>query len=394
MWWRSLGAVVVAAGVGACSSDGATQTTAVPPSTAAPATTEVSEGAGTEAPPATAVPDGPLAEVCPDVIVVQLDTLPTVRTGPLFALIGDGATIDDVRQHVSGPLRRADGTSEDVTLELRSGGPAVSFRPALSVQTSDPSVHLADTSFSDLAIAADSTATAIVALAATNDVMIMWDPVTNPDIEDLDTLRTSGIDVLHLVDEPVIEFLTATGVLDAEQLRPGAESGVAGFITAAGSVARQGDAVIDPLLFPSIPQWGRPIRFAAASTRGWLDVDHLVATTEDRLGEECLGRLVPIVQRAVIAYDEDPSGANELMATARLRFNPLTRVTAEVLDDSVVQAQTTGLSTDGYTDVIGGFDPSRLEAFAVALGTALDTELRPIGDVLVDRFLDPTLTPD
>ena len=374
--------------VAACSSGGESSTTTTattePPASTQPVATVAPEPEE----PTRRFVDGPLAEVCPDTIVVQTDGLPSVRLGPLYGLLAD-AVVDAAAQVVSGSLRRPDGTTEEVTLELRSGGPSVSFRPSLTVTEQDPAIHLAVTGFSDLAVAAPSTSSAVVALAGTSDAMVMWDPATYPDVVDLDSLRSSAVEIRYVTGELVIEFLVARGVLDGDQVVGGAENAIAGFVTAGGTIARQGDALIDPVLFPALPQWGRPIEFAAASAGGWADTDPVLAAAAGRLQDECLGRLVPIVQRSLRAYDATPGPTNELMAAARNQFAPLNRVSSGLLDDAAARPASTDSLLDEFGGVVGGFDLARLGAFAPALADALKTEVRPVEDVVDERFLDP-----
>ncbi|MEL6890527.1 MAG: hypothetical protein AAFP84_02945 [Actinomycetota bacterium] len=339
--------------------------------------------------PARRFEDGPLADVCPATIVVQIESLPSVEHGPLFSLLPAGPTIDEGGQRVSGPLRRPDGQVEDVTLELRAGGPAVSFRSPVALQADDE-IHLAETSYVELASRTDLSATGVVGLTSAGHDMVMWDPETYPNIEDLDDIRTAGVEVRHVTGEPFIAFLAANGVLDAEQLVPDADGGPAAFVTADGAIARQGDSMLDSELFAVLPQWDRPVRFALASTRGWLDADDLLAVSGDgRLGEDCIGRLVPIIQRAIAFYVGQPGPTNELMAEVRRRFTPLDRVSANLLDAAAQSAIDTGVLGDTVDGVVGGIDLDRLSDFAPALGTALEQELRNVDEAVTTVFLDP-----
>jgi len=377
------GAIIAALSLAACSGGG---DDAVPeataPTTTEPAPADDFEPADQVSEPVESRAVVPLAEVCPDRIVVQVSGLPTPRLGPLYTLLASGAEIADDGRSVSGPLRRPGQAAEDVTLEIRTGGPSIGFVPAIDVGASDRSVHLVTTSIADLAPRIDSEASAVVALSELNDRMVMWSATAHPRVTDLDALGTSGIEIRHVTAEPFVEFLVANGVLEPGQLVSGGSDAIAEFVTEAGAIARQGDSVTDPPLFAEIAEWDDPLTVGEASSRGWLDVEPVLATIDDgRLDPDCLDQLVPTIQAAIPAYDAEPAAVNELMAAVGLRVDPFSLITASVLDaasDSLTLAESPG-----------AFDLDRIDAFLPSLSSALGTEVRPVDDVVETAHLDP-----
>ena len=386
--------LLVTIGATACSGDDESDAPAnTAPRTAAPSPTTSPERSGED--DDTATVRRPLADVCPDTIVVQTDALPTVEHGPLYALLPAGPTFDDGGQRVSGPIRRADGTVEDITLEIRSGGPAIGFRSPLEL-LGDGDVDLAETSFAELVLAASAAeaapAVGVAALTTTNHDMIMWDPDTHPSLDTIDDLREEGVEVLHVTGEPFVDFLVATGRLDADQLRPGSDGGPATFVTEDGTIARQGNALVDPSFYASLPEWGRPVAHALVSDVGWADLDDVLAITpEGRLDAECLEQLVPVIQGAIGFYADQPGPTNELISDVRTRFNPLDLLGASSLDAAARTAADGGWFLPADDRPLGSFDDALLEEFVGLLAATFAIDPPQLGVVVSNDAIDPTV---
>lgn len=342
-----------------------------------------------------AVEDGPLVDVCGESLVIQTSGRPSIGVGPLYALLGPSPAVDVDRQAVSGPLIRADGTVEDVDLELRSGGPGVGFRSPIAVMANDDTIDLAHASMA-VAVRDRSTlsTSAVMSLTDRSHDAVIIDPATYPDISDIVAVGAQGIEVRHVTDSPVIRFLTATGALTSDQLVGGSDGGPASFVAAQGAIAQQGDLLIEPALLASLPQWGRPVTALPAADAGWLSLDDLlVADTEsERLSDDCLGRLVPVVQSSIAAYVADPTPTNAVLGAIRNQFNPLDRLTPALLDDGTRLAVEAGVFDTSSNDVPGTIATDGLDAFLGELAAALDVEDVAVDELVDDRFVDPTVS--
>ena len=71
--------------------------------------------------------EGSLAGICPETVVMQTDWNPQASTAGSTVLIGDDYEIDTDAVAVRGPLT-ASGVDTGVTLEIRSGGPAIGYQ--------------------------------------------------------------------------------------------------------------------------------------------------------------------------------------------------------------------------------------------------------------------------
>ena len=360
-------------------------------------TTPISAASERSIPSTTVSPgyvDGPLAEVCPSSLVVQTSGLPEATMGPLYALLGAAPVVDVEQQRTTAPLTRPDGTVEDVTLEVRSGGPAVSFRSPIAVMAEDPDVVMGLTSLS-AAVDARSVleATGVVTLTERSGAAVVFDPATYPDIETFDDIRAAAVEVHHVTDAPVVDYLRAVGALDEAQLVGGFDGEPAAFVAAQGAIAQVGDVTVDGALLPAVPQWARPVATLAAAEAGWEDFDELLmaASDDERLSDECLGRLVRVVQLAIDDYVADPAPTIELMANLRTQFNPLNRITAPVMTAGFELAIENGVFSRS-ADPTGATHPATLDAFLNELTGALGVGALAPDDVVSDRFIDPTIT--
>lgn len=388
-------ALAIAAG---CSGNGDDEPESEASGTPAPATTSTPTSAPstvatttTEAP----IEDGPLADVCPERVVIQTSMLPGPDVGPLYSLLQPEPEIDVAAATVSGALVRVDGTEEDVVLELRSGGPAVGFVSPLVLLDADPDILLAQTATSAALIhAATIPSMGVVSLTdRTRDVIIV-DPATYPDVDSVDSVREAGIEVHHRTDDPFAAFLAGTGALDPDQLIAGFDGEPAAFVQSGGTIAQQGDALVDPVLIPSLPQWARPVLAIDPTSSGWADYDDALSVRPADVDAhaDCLGRLVPVIQEATAAYAADPTEANSLMTFARAQFTPLPRLTVELMDAGVAEGVAAGVFGDGTDSTVGNFDIERLDPFVGELAEVLGVDSVSVDDLVTNEFIDPAVT--
>jgi hypothetical protein len=385
--------LAVAVVVGACSASDAGDPAAVTvPTSDEVRTTAATASTTTTAP---AVEGGPLGEVCPSTIAIQTDSLPGPAVGPLHELLGPDPMVDVTRQWVSAPLVRADGTTEDVVLEIRAGGPAVDFRNPIDLLVEDSGLLLAQASTAvALSSAAEKPTVGVVTLTDRSSDALIVDPATYPGVETVDAVRDAGIEVRHVTDEPFVLYLESTGSLSPGQLVAGFDGEPAGFVQSGGAISQQGDLLVEPLLLPALPQWGRPVVAIEAASAGWaVHDDGLVARPADVDDQgPCLGRLVPVIQEAIAAYVDDPVDTNELMGELRSQFAPLARQTPEMMDAGVGAGRDAGVFGDGANDTVGDFDVARLDAFLPDLAVALDVEAVGVDTLVTNRFIDPAVT--
>lgn len=337
--------------------------------------------------------DGPLGDVCPEQVVIQLDDAPSVEHGPLYRLLGPDAEIDETGATVAASLQRADGTAEDVRLELRSGGPAVGFRDPIELLVGDPSITLAVASTSDVVSATDAlAAVSVLALTDRSHDVIVWDPATHPDVDGISALASTGVEIRYTPSEPFVRFLEASGVLDGATLVDTYLGEPAAFVAADGRIAQQGDALVDPDLFVSLPQWGREVAYGFAADDGWASYDDTLVVRGDEHEDlaACLDLFVPVVQDAMLAHLADPTPANSVISVVRARLNPLTRTSVDLLDAGVERGRADAVLGGGVVagdDAVGAFDTERLSDFVADLADVLGVPVPEVDDIVTNAHV-------
>ncbi|GAA3658215.1 ABC transporter substrate-binding protein [Microbacterium marinilacus] len=365
-----------------------------------------SSGADDEAEPAADLEIGSvdLSEACPATIVVQTDWNPESEHGHLYEMLGDDYTIDADAKSVSGPLL-AGGEYTGVNLEVRSGGPAVGYSPVQSLIYQDEDITLGYV-HSDAAIASSAT-TPVVGVLAQLDVnpqMVMWDPETYPDADDIPSLveameGTGGV-WRYFGGATYMEYLIASGVVPEELTDGGYDGTPAGFVTDGGASVQQGFASAEPYTYEhEVPEWGKPVEYALISSTGWDIYGSALSVRADRLEElsPCFEQLVPVMQQALVDFVEDPSDTIDLILEAVDAYDNGWIYSDGVAEYAVETMLADGIVSNGDNEYVGDFDPDRVSAF-FEIGKELFTETAAdvdpdltAEDIYTNDFLDTSI---
>ena len=121
--------------------------------------------------------EGVLSGACPEKIVIQTDWFPESEHGALYEMLGSDYTVDTEKKIVSGTLIDSAGKDTGVTLEVRTGGPAIGFQPVSATMAADDSITMGYASTDDQAFSYDEIPLlSVVAPIEINPQIIMWDP--------------------------------------------------------------------------------------------------------------------------------------------------------------------------------------------------------------------------
>jgi hypothetical protein len=390
-------AVPVAAGLifAACGSDDDSgSATSEPSSTDAPDSTDApgdTAGGDTE---------GVLSGICPDPLVLQTDWNPEAEHGWIYNMVGDDYTIDADAVAVSGPLMSGDEDT-GVTLEVRSGGPAIGFQTVTSQMYQDDSIFLGYV-YTDEGIqnSAEFPTTAVMSGMEKNPQMIMWDPETYPDVETIADLGEAGVTVRYFGGAAYMDYFTQTGILSPEQVDGSYDGTPAGFVADEGAAAQQGFGSAEPYVYENeVPDWGKPVAYDYINDAGWNNYGESIATKPENITEyaDCLSALVPIIQQSSVDYIADPASTNALIIDAVNTFDNGWVYTEGVAAYAVETMKNDGLLSNGPDDTVGNFDMDRVadlieKAIPVyeALGQSPKEGLTP-EDVVTNQFIDDTI---
>jgi hypothetical protein len=373
--------------------DTATEDTATEDTATEDTATEGTDGAG-------GVEEGALAGVCPDVVTIQTDWNPEAEHGWIYEMVGDDPTIDAEKVSVTGPLVSG-GVDTGVQIEVRSGGPAIGFQTVTSQIYQDDSILLGYV-YTDEAIqnSAEFPTVAIMSGMEKNPQMLMWDPETYPDIEDIADLGEEGVLVRYFGGAAYMDFFTQTGILSPDQVDGSYDGTPALFVADQGASAQQGFGSAEPYIYENeVPDWGKPVAYSYINDAGWENYAESIATKPENIEEyrECFELLVPIIQQSTVDYINDPAETNELIIEAVNTFDNGWVYTAGVAEYAVETMLNDGLISNGPDDTIGNFDPDRVNGLielAIPVYEALGqspAEGLTADDIVTNEFIDPSI---
>jgi hypothetical protein len=308
---------------------------------------------------------GELTGVCPQQITIQTDWFPEAEHGSIYQMLGDDYTIDSDAKRVSGSLVDVDGSDTGVDLQIRAGGPAIGGTRVVEAMATDDEITLGFVNTDSAAFNFDTIPTiAVVATLEKNPQMIMWDPVTYPDVRTIADLGQAGITVNVFSAGTFLDVFVATGVLNESQLDPSYDGSPARFISEGGKIAQQGFASAEPYLYEKkFTEWGKPVAYQLLHDAGFQTYAQplaIRAADKESLGS-CLEKLVPLIQRSAVAYLEDGSHANAIIIEAVERYDTFWVYEQGVADFSTEVQRDLGLVGNGDDSTIGNFDLARVD---------------------------------
>ncbi|WP_232668574.1 ABC transporter substrate-binding protein [Pseudonocardia sp. TRM90224] len=362
--------------------------------------------AGSEPAPA-AAPSGPAAPSrgpldltgdCPATVVMQQDWQPEAEHGGMYSLVGPDRTIDANAKLVRGSLV-AQGVDTGVDIEVRPGGPNVSYQPVPALMQLDESIVLG-TVYSDVAIAATAKqpVVAVVSQLTTSPLMLMWDPASHPGAQTLRDAAASGVPVV--TSDPIVtKLLEGQGVITAAQVDSSYEGTPARFVSDP-KIVQQGYVTTEPYVYQrELPAWGRPVASQKLADYGYSVYPSALSVRADRLEQlrPCLKKLVPIMQRAQLDYLADPGPTNALLVELVGAYQTGWSYSAGVADYAVKALRDKKLvANDPASGVFGQFDPARMAQIVSTFGPlqqaqgAIPTVPAP-ETLYTNEFIDPSI---
>lgn len=355
---------------------------------------------GDAASPGESTAAGPLADVCPATVVVQTDWHPEAEHGAMYQLVGDGYEIDKGGLRITGPLMDGD-TDTGVDIEIRAGGPAIGYQQVTAQMYTDSDITLGYV-YTDEAIqnSAEQPTLAVLAPLDLSPAMIMWDPETLPDVKSIADLGAAGTTVLYFETGTYMQYLLGEGILSEDQVDGSYDGSPVRWVAEAGAVAQQGYATVEPYIYQNeVEGWGKPVEFELIHDTGYPTYASSVAILPDRKEElaPCLDQLVPIMQKAQVAYIEDPSTANALILEVIETYDngwPYSEGVAEFTVEQMAKLQIVG---NGHDDTLGNFELDRVQTMIDILDPIFAAENAPIvegltpEDVVTNEFIDSSI---
>jgi hypothetical protein len=363
-----------------------------------------SRDAGQSSPAGEAVASGgpvDLRAVCPPKIVVQDAWWPSMSDGVLYALLGPDLAINAERKRVSAPLVSR-GKDTGVRLEVRAGGPAMSFQQTSKLMYQDRSITLGKLAAFDevLELSARQPTVAVFAALETDPQMIMWDPATYPQITSIRDIGKTDTTVLYFGGDTYMEYLVGSGILKKSQVDGSYDGSPARFVAAGGKVAQSGFAEHDPFIYQQIvEQWAKPVRYQLVAENGYPNYGSplVIRQGDEQKLAPCLRKLIPIVQQAQVDMMARPQATIRTVVRLCDEFKASTPTTTEGEAFAVRQMRELGLVGNGGDATMGNFDTARVQRLIDITRPIFTARRQPIkadltpNDVVSNEFIDPTI---
>jgi len=343
---------------------------------------------------------------CPVDIRIHTDDLPHAEWGFLYALL-DADEIEVGDDRVTAPLV-VDGEPTGSTLTILLGDPldGVSVNTLLQ-DDSDILLGAVDT---DVALldAKRAPTVGVFAPLARDPRLLFWDAEVYPNLRTIENIRATStpdgaalMPVAAVPGDPFTSYAIGMGWILPEQIVAGTdvevELTVPAFLESAGLRAQAGDALLVPHLLEQ-PEVPRPARWQVIDSLGYTRDAGVLSAEPHTLvrSSDCLHALVPILQRSLVDYLEQPERVNELLVELAAQFGDETYDAEAVAfaSDELLSQRFAGNYRDG---TIGDFDLGRVRGlFENAIPRWLDAELPvPSGvvpeDIMTNDFIDRSI---
>lgn len=348
----------------------------------------------------TAPVTAPLADVCGKTIVFQSDWFPEPEYAAIYGLIGPDGVVEKEKGIYKGTIR-----GSDAELQIRAGGPFIGFQQVSAQMYADKDILLGYVN-TDQAIqnSAKLPTVGVVAPLDKNPQMLMW-PANKYDFATIGDIGKSKAKVLWFEGDTYMDYLVGQKLLRADQI-DGSYDGKPDRFVAAGDVVQQGFATNEPYYYEhpddpfGIKAWrGKKVKFLLIYDAGYRPYQ-MVATRPETLKTKsaCLKRLVPMIQRAQVAYAKDPGPMNAAFERITRELDQFWRISKAGADDAAKKMIDLGIVGDGPDHTLGNFDRDRVARLIAILTPiyaskhkALKDGLRP-EDVMTNELVDPSIS--
>lgn len=348
--------------------------------------------------------DGPYG--CPKTITYRQAWAPE-STQWAFRMLRPGtAKIDRGKGTVTGDLIDADGTGTGLRLELRFGGPAVAFQPQAALFPTHRD-ELFGTATSDDQVNAYANGQqhmrALLAPYDTDMLAVMWDADRHPEWRTIQNVGVTDYRVLWAGSAPgdgSAQYLTGVGILRETQMQYGYDGSPAQFL-AHPDIAVSGFATNELYQYSTVH--GHNMAYQYVTEAGYPNYRNQVVVRDDDVTRfaSCFARLIPLMQRHVIAYGQNPAPTLPLIVDAARQLSPFPYSLAQAAFGAD-RVQRDGLIADsvsgGVTYPFGSVMPDRVGKVLDILAPIYAGEHAPVAvprgptgaaQFIDNSFLDP-----
>jgi hypothetical protein len=299
----------------------------------------------------------PLRKACGPKIVIQTDWFPEPEHGALYQLAGTRGSFDKQKG-------RYTGQAQGVKIEIRAGGPFTGFQQPISQIYQDSSITLGyATSDEQIQLSKKLPLVSIVSPFEYSPQILMWNP-KKLHINRFRDIKTSGAKVLVFAGGVWIDYLEGKGWVTSRQVDTSYDGSPARFVAADGGIVQQGFATSEPYQYQhDIPQYGKPVKYLLIKQSGYVPYPQTLAAKPSVIRQKaaCFKLLVPMVQRAQIAFIQRPKPVLRLLERLVKQLNTFWKLTPGGDAYNVATQKKLGIVQNGPDCTIGNFNFRRLQ---------------------------------
>ena len=342
-----------------------------------------------------------LKGVCPDPVVVQTDWWPEPEHGATYQLLGAGYKPDAGKKKVVGPLV-SQGKDTGVKIEIRAGGPAISFQQTSAQIYLDKSITMAFVS-TDQAVqqSTKQPTLSVVSPLDINPQMIMWDPKVHPNFHTIADIGQTDTKVLYFQGSTYMDYLVGSGILRKSQIDGSYDGAPDRWVASRGQVAQQGFATSEPYVYQNeLPKWNKPVAFQLINDTGYpIYTSSLSIRSADKAKlSDCLKRLVPMFQQGQIDYVKNPGPVNDLIVKLNTEDYTSNYPMSQGLAKFTAQQELKlGIVGNGTDKTLGNFDMNRIKRTIDIVGPIYAAQKQPVKaglkpeDIATNEFINPAI---
>jgi hypothetical protein len=337
----------------------------------------------------------PLRKACGPKLVIQSDWFPEPEHGAVYQLAGTRGTFDKNKG-------RYTGSAQGVQIEIRAGGPYTGFQQPISQLYQDSSITLGfATTDEQIQLSKRLPLVSIVTPFEYSPQILMWNPQKLPGIKRFSQIKGTGKTVLVFAGGAWPDYLVGRGWIGAGQLDSSYDGSAARFVSSDGAIFQQGFVTSEPWLYRhDIPQYGKAVSYLLIKNSGYQPYPQTLAAKPSviRAKAACFKLLVPLVQRAQIAFVRKPGPTLRLLERLVKELNSFWKLTPAGDTYNVRTQRRLGLIQNGPDCTLGNFNPKRVQktinqALPIFKRRNLNTVKSNVNprDLVTNRFVNPKI---
>jgi len=338
---------------------------------------------------------GVLSEVCPATVVFQTDWFPQAEHGGLYELMGDDYVVSKSAGSTSGSMV-LEGQDLGVRIEIRAGGPFIQSPVVTEMYQGDD--ILMGYVGTDVAVSryADAPTVAVFNALNVNPQVVLWDKSKHENGASLKEVA-SAVKAVYVFGEPSwVKYLIGQGILDPAKVDSNYQGNL---ILATENAAHQGFLTSEPFKYANLLTGPVETESVLIHDLGWTSYAQNLAVRKDRLTElaPCLRELVPVLQRAQLAYLRNPERTSAIIVEAVKTFDSYWTQSLDDTANSVRTQLEAGIIGNGGTPTFGDLEEDRVRDFIAKVTPILRDSGREVPeltpeDITDNSFIDPNIS--